>query len=244
MGSAMKNDLIIPSDFTEKGRNALRQAAEDALKKCSAQFKGFVCEDIVVEVRFESGAYGGEAHFDHIDISIAEDQLGGDELCELIHHEMVHFFQNRLIGKEHQYKLPHWFSEGMAVALSGQGIIFEGKDVEGVVSKFLGAGVDEYIFMRRGRRLDYNKEPFDNLYPLWGLMFIYAVSSGARINHGYKEDDGPYLHADEIGRAMSMIERYRDAGFVGAVDAREDKERLTSDNVSIVLADFAQYPMI
>lgn len=47
---------------------------------------------------------------------------------QLIPHEMVHIFQQQLLGRKNLYALQTWFSEGMAVAFSGQSVIWEAND--------------------------------------------------------------------------------------------------------------------
>jgi len=193
----MAINLDISSAFSETEKKQLEAATEEAYKRCTNQFQSTIDDGVTLNAIIKSGYYGGEGSFDGIRVSIENAKIADYELLRsLIHHEMVHFFQARILGKNNQYSLPKWFSEGMAVAFSGQGMLPKSQAALEVFSEFSEIQAPErYIFM--DRHIDYNiiQTPYNNLYNLWGTMFIYTISNDTKINSNYETNDGPHLNS-------------------------------------------------
>ncbi|HFQ5196358.1 TPA: hypothetical protein ACGVAG_004539 [Vibrio vulnificus] len=180
--------------------------------------------------KIEKGPNGGSGNYDGVKVSLLD--VYGVESETLIHHELVHFFQAKILGRENQYKLPQWFTEGMAVAYSGQNIVPRGKYIYGLKEEFEALGnFSDYIFMDEYQEVDFTIAPYDALYGIWGAMFIYTICSSSKINIGYDKDMGPHLSNREYELSAHILSKAFENGFENKLLDSSHNGVLTKDSV-------------
>ena len=164
------------------------------------------------------------------------------ELQQLIHHEMVHFFQSHLHGIEPFDYLPTWFHEGMAVAFSGQGLIARNSHLDEDYEKLRGsAGWKRYYLMDKYLGVDCTKPPYDVLYDSWGALFIYAVTDQPNIfpNHAVRGRDS-CLYSNvgeaECAKALAIIETAFETDFPSALKQHTGKTQILESDFRKFLA--------
>jgi hypothetical protein len=219
-----------------------------AFSNCRSQFQSAKHKFQMPHVYVHHG-YGGEARHSKLMLCLSPDlninsmmQQDIDRLADarrLIHHEMVHVFQHQLLGIEHSFALATWFSEGMAVAFSGQPVIFRATDVKEVLGSF--GQVEEpqtYLLMSEYRSYDMKQSPFSDLYGLWGTLFLYSVAQGPHLHAGYHKDDGPYLSAEEMQRAINVVLDTPSVGFDTAFHKHTGKPLLSLNSLEELIGGF------
>jgi hypothetical protein len=244
----MENNFYFTDHFSDTLRAWGREEINNAFRKCCAQFE--VDSDAHKMPRVDiSPGYGGSAHYDFLKLSISpnlEINPGNENESrslkvaqQLIHHEMVHIFQQQLLGQQKLYALQTWFSEGMAVALSGQPVIWEGNDFLKELDAFEALpDAESYLIMSNYLAFDMSKSPFDSLYAIWGLMFLYSISDGESLHPDYKADDGPHLTATELKRAVAIVRDTPDLGFETALQLHSNKASLTASSIKNEVCSF------
>ncbi|MCF1488298.1 hypothetical protein N5D36_00890 [Pseudomonas mosselii] len=227
------------TSFNASTRDVLRAMAARAFAACKVQFSSQddhaspVCE-------FHVGGFkGNTGNLVGIHVTFSTAQALSEALSDspakveqLIHHEMVHFFQSHLHGVEPYTYLPLWFSEGMAVAFSGQGIIARNSHLDSDYPRLGGSvGWERYYLMKQYRNIDCTRPPFDVLYDSWGALFIYAVTEKPSMfpDHAFIAED-TYLHARvgqaECAKALAIMDSARHSGFDVALKQHTGRERI------------------
>lgn len=237
------------ASFNASAREALRAMAARAFAACKVQFCSK--DDHVSPIcEFHIGGHkGNTGDLVGIHVTFPTEQALSEELSgspakveKLVHHELVHFFQSHLHGVEPYAYLPHWFFEGMAVALAGQGIIARNRHLNEDYPTLGGsAGWERYYLMKQHMGIDCMKPPYDVLYDSWGALFIYAVTEQPGIfpGHAFIGED-TYLHARvgeaECAKALAIIATARRSGFDAALKQHTGRERILESEFRKFLA--------
>ena len=244
----MDSNFIFTGDYPAPLKQWIRDEVNQAFQKCRTQFDIAPDRLEIPRVRIASG-YGGTARFDSLQLftspslEINPNNEGESKALEdvqrLIHHEMVHIFQHQLLGQDKMYALPTWFSEGMAVAFSGQSIIWKPSDFKQELKAFNSVpNAAFYLLMNQHMPFDMNSAPFNSLYDIWGIAFIYSIAEGERMHPDYKNTDGPHLSSKELLRAVAIVRDTPALGFPSALQKHSSKQSLTLSNLSEAICAF------
>lgn len=244
----MDSNFIFTGDYPEPLKQWIRDEVNHAFQKCRTQFGGAPDSHGISRVRIAPG-YGGTAHFEYLQLFISPgleinpnhdgESKALEEIQRLIHHEMVHVFQHHLLGKDKIYALPTWFSEGMAVAFSGQSIIWKPSDFKQELTAFNSLpDAETYLLMQQHEPFDMKSAPFDSLYDIWGIAFIYSIAEGERMHPDYKKTDGPHLSSEELLRAVAIVRDTPELGFPNSLQKHSNKQSLTLSSLDNVICAF------
>ncbi|AVK04489.1 MULTISPECIES: hypothetical protein [Pseudomonas aeruginosa group] len=212
----MPHRVTFGDTFPAEQQAALLALVEQAYSRFTAQFASADAArlPLLVQVEPSTDGHAGEARNGCVRLRIAA-SYEADDLARMIHHEMVHALQQHLLRPLGPYALPTWFAEGMAVACSGQGITFSNRDEEGfgwldIHEALEQSGHVDVPLMDRHSEVP-QSYPCNERYQLWGCLFLYACGDGPRLDERYKKDDGPFLRASELERALAVIRHYVEA---------------------------------
>lgn len=249
-GPPMQIDFLPLPAFTTSIQENLKEMTKRAFAACKLQFSS--SEDHAMpHCQFHMGGdHGNTGNLNSIHLTFSDQQhlstlalQNPAELEQLIHHEMVHFFQSQLHGTEPFNYLPTWFHEGMAVAFSGQCLIARNSHLDEDFEAFGGNEVweDFYLMNEYMDGLNCNESPFDVLYGSWGALFIYAVSEQPSIfpKHAVIGID-TFLHAQvgptECANALAIIDTAKKLGFNAALKKHTGKEQISESEFRKFLA--------
>lgn len=244
----MENNVYFADHFSDALQAWIKEEIKNAFHKCCMQFEADSDAHEMPMVEISAG-YGGSAHYDFLKLSLSQslninpaNKLESEKLKsaqQLIHHEMVHIFQQHLLKRNNSFALQTWFSEGMAVAFSGQPVIFEVNDFSKELNAFNAVpNAESYLVMANYQRFDMNKPPFNSLYAIWGLLFLYSISDGDSLHAGYQTNDGPHLTPKEMKRAVSIVRDTPALGFENALQLHTNKSPLTISNIQSAICSF------
>ncbi len=237
-----------PNGFTPTVQDSLRAMASKAFDACKLQFSSRD-DHAQPHCRFHLGGFvGNTGDISGIHLTFSDEKHLSDltaaasTLEQLIHHELVHFFQIHLCGREPFEYLPKWFYEGMAVAFSGQGLIARNSHMDTDYRRFGGkSGWERFYLMNQHRDLDFSRPPFDALYDSWGALFIFAVSEQPNIfpNHAVAGSDG-FLQAAvgdaERAKAIAILETAASSGFEAALKKHTHRAQMLESDFREFLA--------
>lgn len=217
--------------FASSVQEKLHELTQQALSNCKAQFSaaGNHAEpECHFHISGQNGNTGG-MHGIHITFSDTRNMRefldDPDRLRQLIHHELVHFFQAHRHGREPFKYLPKWFYEGMAVAFSGQGLTAKKRHLDEDLAGIGGDQPWEQFFLMQESRtdLDFRNPPYDILYDAWGALFIYAVSNLPNIYpHHVAETDkclSSKVGAADCAKALAIIDAAHMTNFENGHEA-------------------------
>lgn len=142
--------------FTPKQQVDLETLANRALQKCLEQVRFYSGHEALIEnlatipVEINRNSLS-EARNATVAVQSTMDPLQDEQL---IHHELIHVFQSQIMQGDHNLfnRVPKWFFEGMAVALSGQGMVYTREALNQLLAEFpLNLDPDIYLLMERHR---------------------------------------------------------------------------------------------
>lgn len=190
----------------------------DVLRSLQSPFN--VCINLVENIE----CYGGEVANTRITLKFPSPdnpEFDRDRFDRLVVHETTHVVQSFLLHWQPAYRLPKWFSEGMAVALAGQALVFTKEAWEFYKKELvdhLGAQFNELLFMDGH---DYNllggpgQPPTDFQaknselgYAFWGTSVAALISDNNQLDPRYAKEDGPFFKLHETQRLKTMIELF------------------------------------
>ncbi|SDT19303.1 hypothetical protein SAMN05216598_4355 [Pseudomonas asplenii] len=244
----MASNIQFEGDFTPSIKTWIEEEFERAFALCIKQFSGCAIEWQIPKTVVKEG-YGGEARLDQLELCLsptldlnAQDEEKSYQVKaakRLIHHELVHIFQHQVLRKNHIYALPTWFSEGMAVAFSGQTLSWDA----GQLQKDLDAmgqipRAEQYLIMTGYKPFDMNRPPFNALYEIWGGLFAYSVAQAPKLHPDYQRNNGPHLVGDEYRRAVAIVRDTPEHGFDKALTLHTLQPILTQANLRKELVSF------
>tara|TARA_B100000446_G_scaffold184352_1_gene206117 strand:- start:5896 stop:6702 length:807 start_codon:yes stop_codon:yes gene_type:complete len=174
--------------------------------------------------------YGGEVTDNQITLNFPSPNnpdFNRDRFDRLIVHETTHVVQSYLLHWQPAYGLPKWFSEGMAVALAGQALVFT-KEAWGFykneLEAHLGAHFNELLFMDGH---DYNllggpshtPTEFQDKnsefgYSFWGTAVAALISDNNQLDPRYAKEDGPFFKLHETLRLKTIIELFTQQSYL------------------------------
>ncbi|MCI8210050.1 hypothetical protein AUC61_10935 [Pseudomonas sp. S25] len=208
-------------EFTLPIQKELEDMTRQAFATCKVQFSS--PEDHPLpQCQFNiGGTLGNTGNRRGIHISFSNEapfDMPSAKLEQLIHHEMVHFFQANLHKIEPDRYLPQWFYEGMAVAFSGQSVIARNSHLD-----------DDYKYMGPGTSWENNfltttyAQGKASSYDSWGAMFIYAVTEQQSIlpEHAVYGADGDLraqVSAAECAKALAIISTAFEKGLKEGIE--------------------------
>ncbi|WP_416740652.1 hypothetical protein ACM1ZW_12735 [Pseudomonas sp. NFX71] len=232
--------------FDSSVQEKLHELTEQALSDCKVQFSAGE-NHAEPECHFHFSGWNGNTgglHGIHVTFTnmknMRESLDNPDRLKQLIHHELVHFFQARRHSREPFEYLPTWFHEGMAVAFSGQGLTVRKRHLDEDLAGIGGDHPwDQFFLMKESRNLDFSKPPYDILYDAWGALFIYAMSDQPSIypQHVVSTDNGSFSKVDaaDCAKALAFIDAAHETTFEIAMKQNLGKDWITESGIQSFL---------